>query len=138
MGTTSYNTVMVIDDNDIDLFINKRVIEFSKFGENILTMQSAKDALQYLNSGKELPEVIFLDLNMPIMDGYGFLYEFEKFPEEIKTQISIFVLTSSDNDRDREKTAANPRVSKFVSKPLDDEKLTEIEEYMQHAKVGAQ
>jgi len=126
MKTVCSAPVMIVDDNEIDIFINKKVIEFNRFAETSICMTSASEALTYLKNKNTLPEVIFLDLNMPVMDGYQFLLDFSKFPKEIKDQIKIVVLTSSDNDRDKEKAAANPDVMSFVCKPLNENKLNKI------------
>ncbi|MTI37889.1 response regulator, partial [Fulvivirga lutimaris] len=69
---------------------------------------------------------IFLDLNMPIMDGFRFLYEFSLMSDEVKSKIKIVVLTSSDNSNDKEKVAANADVLTYISKPLTDQKLGDI------------
>ncbi|MTI19947.1 response regulator [Fulvivirga sp. RKSG066] len=119
---------MIVDDNEVDIFINKKVLEFSNFCSETICMTSATDALDYLQGDNILPEVIFLDLNMPVVDGFRFLFEYAKFPESIRQQISIVVLTSSDNNRDKEKIAANPDVLQFVSKPLNEFKLKKIKD----------
>ena len=119
---------MIVDDNEIDIFINRKVIEFSELSATILSMNSATAALDYLKKGEFLPELIFLDLNMPVVDGYEFLYEYSKFPKEVKLNTRIVVLSSSDNARDREKIAANADVMQFMSKPLNEAKLNKLRE----------
>ena len=83
MGTKSVGLVMLVDDNDTDNFISKRIIEITNFAEEVIVKSSGKSALDYLNDNAgevaNLPEIIFLDINMPIVDGFVFLYEFEKF-----------------------------------------------------------
>ena len=74
----------------------------------------------------DIPDVIFLDLNMPIVDGFKFLFEFSKMNDLVRSKVKIIVLTSSDNIRDKEKVAANPDVLAYVSKPLTDAKLEAI------------
>lgn len=135
MKTVCSAPVMLVDDNEIDIFINKKVIEFNQFASASICMTSANDALAYLKDENTLPEVIFLDLNMPVVDGYQFLLEFSKFPKYIKQQIKIVVLTSSDNERDKEKAAANPDVMAFVSKPLNEQKLVKIKEKLSDFKL---
>ncbi|MBL6445784.1 response regulator [Fulvivirga sp. 29W222] len=119
---------MLIDDNEIDLFINQKVIEFCHFTKRLLTYSSGREALEYLLSAPvvDIPDIIFLDLNMPVVDGFRFLYEFSKFPDHVRNKVSIVVLTSSDNMRDKEKIEVNPDVIKFLSKPLNDQKLEQI------------
>ncbi len=120
--------VMLVDDNEIDIFINQKVLEFNHFASEIVNVQAAQSAIEKLRSTafEELPDVLFLDLNMPIMDGFRFLYEFAQLDDKVKKKIKIVVLTSSDNARDKEKVAANPDVLTFVSKPLTDFKLETI------------
>lgn len=122
--------VMLVDDNDTDNFISKRVIEISKFAKRIEIKNSGKSALEYLeanqHSPEKLPDIIFLDINMPIVDGFVFLFEFEMFEADVKNKCKIIILSSSDNKRDIEKIVDNDYVVKFVTKPLTGEVLTEI------------
>lgn len=120
--------VMIIDDNEIDIFINQKVLEFNNFASEIINIQAAQNAIDQLKSSKieDIPNLIFLDLNMPIMDGFRFLYEFSLMPDEVRSKIKIVVLTSSDNSNDKEKVAANADVLTYISKPLTDQKLSDI------------
>ncbi|MEQ8475325.1 response regulator [Fulvivirga sp.] len=120
--------VMIIDDNEIDIFINQKVLEFNNFASEIINIQAAQNAIDQLKSSKieDIPNLIFLDLNMPIMDGFRFLYEFSLLSDEVRAKIKIVVLTSSDNSNDKEKVAANADVLTYISKPLTDQKLSEI------------
>src|SRR5438105_4948459 len=100
----SIDLVMLVDDNDTDNFIHKRVIELTGFSKNIIVKNSGKSALEYIETHKsnipQLPDVIFLDINMPIVDGFVFLFEYENFSEEVKQKCKIAILSSSDNKRD--------------------------------------
>ncbi len=122
--------VMLVDDNDTDNFISKRIIEITKFAKRIEVKNSGKSALEYLENEQfnphNLPDIIFLDINMPIVDGFVFLFEFEMFPEEVKNKCKIVILSSSDNKRDIEKIVDNDYVVKFVTKPLTEQALNEI------------
>jgi CheY-like chemotaxis protein len=122
--------VMLVDDNDTDNFINKRIIELTGFAYRIEIKNSGKSALEYLESVKNdagnLPDLIFLDINMPIVDGFVFLYEFEKFTEKIKDKCKIVILSSSDNQRDIDNIVNNRLVVKFITKPLSEEALEEV------------
>jgi CheY-like chemotaxis protein len=122
--------VMLVDDNDTDNFISKRIIEITKFAKRIEVKNSGKSALEYLEreqfNAKNLPDIIFLDINMPIVDGFVFLFEFEMFPDEVKNKCKIVILSSSDNKRDIEKIIDNNYVVKFVTKPLTEQALNEI------------
>jgi CheY-like chemotaxis protein len=125
-------TVMLVDDNDTDNFISKRIIEITKFSGNVIVKSSGKSALDYLLEHKEspedIPDIIFLDINMPIVDGFVFLYEYEKFGNAIKDKCRVIILSSSDNKRDIDKIINNDFVIKFVTKPLTEKTLEEIKE----------
>ena len=122
--------VMLVDDNDTDNFISKRIIEITKFAKRVEVKGSGKAALEYLreheNNSDDLPSLIFLDINMPIVDGFVFLYEFEKFNEIVKSKCKVIILSSSDNKRDIDKIVNNNHVIKFITKPLTEIALDEI------------
>lgn len=127
--------VMLVDDNDTDNFISRRIIELNKFAKRVEVKNSGKSALQYLeenqNSPENLPDLIFLDINMPIVDGFVFLFEFEMFPENVKNKCKIAILSSSDNKRDIEKIVDNEYVIKFITKPLTENALNELKTILQ-------
>ena len=122
--------VMLVDDNDTDNFISKRIIEITNFANDVIVKSSGKSALDYLSENKDdaeaLPEIIFLDINMPIVDGFVFLYEFETFNDTIKDKCKVIILSSSDNKRDIDKIVNNDYVIKFITKPLTETALEEI------------
>lgn len=122
--------VMLVDDNDTDNFISKRIIEITKFANRVEVKNSGKSALDYLRENQDnvdnLPNLIFLDINMPIVDGFVFLYEFEKFNDLIKDKCKVIILSSSDNKRDIDKIVNNNHVIKFITKPLTETALEEV------------
>ncbi len=122
--------VMLIDDNDTDNFISRRIIEITNFSKQVEIKSSGKSALEYLeehkNNPEKLPDYIFLDINMPIVDGFVFLYEFEKFSANLKNKCKVIILSSSDNKRDIDKIVNNENVIKFITKPLTEEALEEL------------
>jgi len=124
------NLVMLVDDNDTDNFISQKIIELNGFAERVIAKNSGKSALEYLEANEgnldELPEVIFLDINMPIVDGFVFLFEFERFSDTLKNKCKIAILSSSDNKRDIERIVDNDYVVKYITKPLTQEALVEI------------
>jgi CheY-like chemotaxis protein len=130
MSLPNIDLVMLVDDNDTDNFISKRIIEITKFASRVEIKNSGKSALEYLEQNKSseqnLPDLIFLDINMPIVDGFVFLYEFEKFNETIKNKCKIIILSSSDNKRDIDKIVNNDYVIKFITKPLTENSLNEV------------
>jgi two-component system nitrate/nitrite response regulator NarL len=120
-------TTVLIDDSDIDLFIQRRFLEVYNFSKKLVSYKSAEEALDWLQklNGETPPDVIFLDLNMPNVDGFGFLEDFNKLPQKILEKSKIVVLTSSNSQKDREQAFNYKNVISFVTKPL---KQSDIEE----------
>lgn len=92
------------------------------FCDGIIVYANGESALNELGSlvqeGKKLPDVILLDLNMPVMDGWVFLDDFVKIPNHNQDHLSLYILSSSINPSDIEKAKNYPIVNKFISKPV--------------------
>ncbi len=127
---TKFDRVLLIDDNDIDNFINERMITTSNFSKQVIVKNSAESALDHLrrnsDSTETLPQVIFLDLNMPVMDGFGFLEEYEKMNDTIKQFCKIIVLSSSISAEDINRASTNQYVVKYLNKPLGEKYLQAV------------
>src|SRR5689334_7531278 len=99
--------VLLIDDSDMDNFIAKQLLERNHLTENITIKKSAGEALTYLdvlqNTSQGFPEVILLDINMPVMDGFDFLSRFSKYPRQLIDKCCIIVLSSSADPKDMHK-----------------------------------
>jgi len=122
---------VLIDDSDIDLFIQRRFLEVYEFSNQLVLYKSANEALNWLKTldGETPPDVIFLDLNMPEIDGFGFLKDFNSLPEKVKEKSRIVVLTSSNSSQDKDQVFKSKNVIQFITKPLkqsDIERLKEI------------
>tara|TARA_R110000851_G_scaffold19791_3_gene60403 strand:+ start:1213 stop:1608 length:396 start_codon:yes stop_codon:yes gene_type:complete len=122
------NTICIIDDDPIFVFGSKILLRNNSFASDYLVCQNGKEALDVITplieSEESLPEVIFLDLNMPIMDGWEFLDEFGKLSEE--NNIRIYILSSSVDSRDIERAKNYGMVNGFIAKPLTDAKIKEL------------
>lgn len=119
--------MLLIDDDEIVNSINKVILQHAKFAKEIVTLTFAGDAIKLLKKNASegvLPDVIFLDVNMPDMNGWDFIEEFEKFDLYGKTK--IIMLTSSINPRDEQRANATKQVTAFLSKPLSPELLENI------------
>ena len=121
---------VLIDDSDIDLFIQRRFLEVYDFSESLAVYKSARDALHWLETtnGDAPPDLIFLDLNMPDVDGFTFLKLFDSLPEVVTKKTRIVVLTSSNSSSDREEAMKNRNVIQFITKPLKESDLESLQE----------
>lgn len=124
------NRIMVVDDNVIDQMITVRVLKTSYAEEKIILMESAAQALTYLNENihnpELLPNLILLDLDMPIMNGIGFLDKFNQFADGLKDSCRIVVLTASDVLSDIEQMRSHPNVLTLIPKPLNKYSLNPV------------
>jgi CheY-like chemotaxis protein len=118
--------IMLVDDDIHDNFFNIRAINKAKPSVTIIEKNSGPDALEYLKSDKPRPDLIFLDINMPIMDGWAFLGECSRLDEELLKGVMIMMLTSSKNPTDELRANAWALVSGFVNKPLTKEIMEDI------------
>ncbi len=122
--------ILLIDDNDADNFFHERVIKKTGCASKVVTKESGEEALEYLKSmtdGKyPKPDLIFLDINMPRMNGWEFLEEYEKLELSQKASIVLIMLSTSLNPDDEKKAKDNPLINDFVNKPLIKDNLREI------------
>lgn len=127
---TSYKFVMLIDEDEIDNIINQKIMESNSFADQIMVCRTGAEALEFLaeraKQGGELPELIFLDINMPLMDGFQFLEEFEKLPSAVLDKSRVIMLSSSISPRDIDRAASNRYVKKYLNKPLNSRYLQAI------------
>lgn len=122
---------MLIDDDEIFNFLNKRILELSGTAGKISIFTSAQQALEWLNAHLEKegswPEIILLDIRMPMMDGFEFLDHFIQLPEKNIQKVKVFMLTSSIDERDRSRSRNYPVVYGYYSKPMTPEILREMD-----------
>jgi CheY-like chemotaxis protein len=115
--STCYSTCLVIDDNYIDNLVTRRLLELCNFAENIILTESPGDAIESLRNGTVVPDVIFLDIRMPLMDGFEFMVEFEKLDIK-KDNIKIYLLSSSLDPADIQRSSDNGYITQLIHKPL--------------------
>ncbi|UZO82139.1 response regulator [Aquimarina sp. ERC-38] len=120
-----FEHICIIDDDSIYTNLVSKIIKLNKIANHILIFRNGKEALDYLVDSIEtkadtivIPQVILLDLNMPIMDGWEFLDEFEKIKNRLSKKVSVYVVSSSINKLDIDRAKANHIVQDYLSKPL--------------------
>lgn len=125
---------MLIDDSEIDLFINKKYIEKLSMKTNVKSFTSAKVAFDYLSALNQpanrecmfFPDIILLDLNMPEMNGFQFLNKFSMLENNQLKKIKIFMLSSSINSYDKSRAEQQSSCKGFINKPLSSQKIEQI------------
>jgi CheY-like chemotaxis protein len=125
--TPTTKRIVLIDDDQVTNMINRKLIT-REFNVAVSTYTNAQEALSDIaiiinSSTEELPDLILLDINMPVMDGWEFLTEFQKIPIDPIDKCKVFMLTSSIDLDDIKKSKTFTSVSDFISKPLTVEKL---------------
>ncbi len=122
-----FESVMLIDDNLIDLYIASRMITKNLFGKKVLQYSAAKEALKYLQENQEnipqLPEVIFVDIYMPGMSGFEFMKEYDKLPAPLKNHCRVFIISSSLNEQDLNCANNDENIVAMKEKPITKEFL---------------
>lgn len=127
--------VMLIDDDEINNFIVIKNIKAIQFAEEATYHLRAEEGLNELkrlaeNNPEELPNVIFLDINMPKMNGWAFLKEYDEILKATDKKIILFMLSSSIYRQDMLKAEEHSSVAEYILKPLNQEKLKNI--YSKH------
>lgn len=129
MQDYKYQSVLLVDDSYVDNLINRKMLQSFNFAKDVTVIDSPLKALAYVEQCIDenmLPDVIFLDIRMPEMDGFKFLNILEELPGIKHSGITIYMLSSSLDPDDYRQIIDNPMVSKFFSKPLTEKILKEI------------
>lgn len=121
---------MLVDDNHADNFYHEREIKKHNPAIKVISKNSGKEGLEYLKttgtSVNPLPELIFLDINMPGMNGWEFLKEYHDLNKDIQSRVIVIMLTTSDNPDDEAKAKNWDFVSDFITKPLTKEIMEDL------------
>lgn len=130
----AYGHIMLIDDNDLDNFINEKLMELTHFSKKVYVNTSAISAIEFFNNlvamqdkwAELVPEIVFIDINMPILDGFQFIELFKKTFGGMEPQPRLVMLTSSLYVEDKLRAEALSKNILFLNKPLTKEILADL------------
>jgi CheY-like chemotaxis protein len=124
------NCILLVDDDDGTNFLHRLIIKQAGCSDKVEVVLNGEEALHYLaeaaGGNKPVPELIFLDINMPLLNGWEFLDEYAKLGADKKVDTKIIMLTTSVNPDDARRAGTYESVAGFKSKPLEEDMLNEI------------
>jgi len=132
MNNNNIDLACIIDDDSVYVNLVTRIIETRKLCKNLLIFNNGKESIDYFEAllqnldSNRIPDIIFLDLNMPIMDGWQFLERFIKIKNRFNKVITLYIVSSSINPIDLERAKAQAEVNDYLIKPVDINQLERI------------
>ncbi|SIQ41983.1 response regulator [Maribacter ulvicola] len=133
---TTKPNILLVDDDELYLYLMEKTIHQLSSELVVSTFTDGEQAVEYISNCTEkkieLPEVIFLDINMPFLDGWGFLNEFKKLKAKIQNSINIYMVSSSMRDSDIKRASHFEELTGYVVKPVDKVQLAEIFKKIYH------
>ncbi|RFM26527.1 response regulator [Deminuibacter soli] len=126
-----FKTVLLVEDDPITVMVCERIIRMTGFAEQVKSVTNGQEAMDLIHeqakhNAEELPQLIFLDINMPVMNGWEFLARFNSISGFFPRQPDIYVLSSTVDPEDYKRAESYSVVKRFISKPLTTELLNNI------------
>ena len=122
--------IALVDDDKIFQLIASRSIKATQFAGKILQFNNGSEAIQYLEEHAEdenaLPDLLFLDINMPLVDGWMFMEDYISLKSRINKIIQIYMISSSIDPKDVERAKAIREIKEYVTKPVSQQKFAEL------------
>lgn len=123
-------TVCLIDDDRIYQFTAKRILQLVNPQQKVLIFSNGKEAIdffsQHASTAERLPDVVFLDINMPVMNGWEFLEAYSNIKARLDKKVCIYMVSSSVDEKDKIRSQGFDSVKDFIVKPIDKEMMLEI------------
>lgn len=119
----------IIDNNTTYVYGFKKLLSLKNLSSQISTFNNGSEAITYLKNPlnvNNLPDIIFLDISMPVMDGWEFMDEFAEIKSQLGKKITIYILSSSADNNDIERAKKNSDISDYIIKPADVSRLAKI------------
>ena len=122
--------IAIVDDDKIFHMMAVRLMQLTNVSDRFLTFINGREAIEYLEKNKnqeaQLPDILFLDINMPIVDGWMFLEKYDGIYQQLSKEVKIYMVSSSIDPRDTDRAKANSHIRDYISKPVSKEHLSEI------------
>lgn len=122
---TGVKNILLVDDDPGVTFLNRYMLEKSFVKGEIFIAQHGREAIELMEAKKLLPDVIFLDVNMPVMNGFEFLEALKAKPDWYNNT-NVYMLTSSLREEDKKKALAHSCVKKYFEKPITENMIKEV------------
>jgi CheY-like chemotaxis protein len=126
---TKTKHILLVDDSEIDNYVNRTFLKLKGVTENITSVTTVDGALSFLRKHQgddNFPDLILLDINMPVKSGFDFLVEYEKLPTDAISNCEVSVLSSSDKEEDVLAMLSHPLVNHYFVKPLSVDMIDKI------------
>lgn len=127
--TESFNTVLLVDDDELSLYITEKLIRDHQYGQEIFTFMSVQGAFAFLEKAAEnegliqATVAIFLDITMGELDGWDFLNAYRILPKSLKDKCKLYILSSSIDEKNINRVSTYPEICRYISKPLTKEMM---------------
>jgi len=122
--------VAVIDDDQVFQLIIKKQIEMKQIQCEIMSFYNGQEAIDFFEANvdaeEKWPDLVMLDVNMPVKNGWDFLEDYKFLPERLREKVKLYMVTSSVIQSDIDRANGNKNITSFVSKPITNEKLEEV------------
>lgn len=123
-------SICIIDDDEIYQFLIKKQVAVQNLAEEVFVFPNGQEAIQYFRNSiatkGSLPDIVFLDVNMPVMDGWEFLDEYEKISDQLHKEVKLYMISSSLNESDINRAQKMDQVREYLVKPISGEKLVSL------------